>query len=93
MNLYSAYSLIGNALMPTIANLNDEREIMSRQTLKDAKFRVIGYIETAPDGKQTGKDAHFRTVGYYDPKLDNTKDAHFKIVGHGNILSSLVTAS
>lgn len=63
---------------------------MSRQTLKDVHFKVIGYIDTDNSGKQTGKDAHFHTVGYYDPRNDRTTDAHFRVVGHGNILASLI---
>jgi hypothetical protein len=52
---------------------------------------VIGYIDTASDGKQTGKDAHFHTVGYYEPKTNVTKDAHFRTVGYGNQLVALIT--
>lgn len=37
---------------------------MHTHTLKDARYRTIGYIETAADGKQTGKDERFRTVGH-----------------------------
>lgn len=62
---------------------------MSRTTLKDAHFRVIGYIDTASDGKQTGRDAHFRVVGYYEPNTNVTKDAHFRVMGYGNMLASL----
>jgi hypothetical protein len=64
---------------------------MHRQTLKDARFRTIGYIDTATDGKQTGKDAHFHTVGYYDPGTNSTRDARFHVIGHGNLLASLIT--
>jgi hypothetical protein len=63
---------------------------MNRQTLKDSHYRVIGYIDTAPDGKQTGLDAHYRTVGYYDPRANSTKDAHYRVVGYGNLLASLI---
>jgi hypothetical protein len=64
---------------------------MSTHTLKDARFRTIGYIETASDGRQTGKDERFRTVGYYNPQSDTTQDARFRTVGHGNLLASLIT--
>ncbi len=63
---------------------------MSRQTLKDAHYKVIGYIDTDISGKQIGKDAHFHTVGYYDPRSDRTTDAHFRVVAHGNTLASLI---
>jgi hypothetical protein len=64
---------------------------MNRQTLTDARNHIIGYIDTATDGKQTGKDARFHTVGYYDPRTNATRDAHHHMVGHGNLLASLIT--
>jgi hypothetical protein len=64
---------------------------MHRQTLKDARFRTIGYIDTAADGKQSGKDERLCTVGYYDPRTDITQDARFRTVGHGNLLATLIT--
>lgn len=63
---------------------------MHRQTLKDAHYRIIGYIDTASDGRQTARDARFHTVGYYDPHIDITKDHRFQTVGHGNLLPSLI---
>jgi hypothetical protein len=66
---------------------------MRREALKDARFRVIGYIDAASDGKQSGKDARFRTVGYYDPRTNQTKDDRFHVVGHGNLLASLIAGS
>lgn len=64
---------------------------MNRQTLTDARHHIIGYIDTATDGKQTGKDARFHTVGYYDPRTNTTRDAQHHMVGHGNLLASLIT--
>jgi hypothetical protein len=66
---------------------------MNTQTLKDSHYRVIGYIETKADGTQVAKDSHYRVVGYYDPKTNKTKDEHYLVIGEGNLLSSLITAS
>lgn len=63
---------------------------MQRQTLRDARHRVIGYIDTASDGRQSARDAQFHTVGHYDPRTNITKDQRFHKVGHGNLLSSLI---
>lgn len=63
---------------------------MSRQTLKDARFRTIGYIDTEPDGRQTARDDRFRVVGYYDPGMNLTKDDRLRTVGYGNLLASLI---
>lgn len=61
-----------------------------RQTLKDAQFRVIGFIETDASGQQTIMDAQFRRLGSYNPATDTTKDAQFRRVGQGNLLTTLL---
>jgi hypothetical protein len=63
---------------------------MNRQTLKDARYRTIGYIDTAADGRQTVRDARVRIVGYYDPRSNLTRDARLHTVGSGNLLATLV---
>lgn len=62
----------------------------NRQTLKDARFRVIGYIDTDADGQQVLSDAQFRSLGSYDPKTNTTKDAQFRRIGQGNLLTTLL---
>jgi hypothetical protein len=64
---------------------------MNRLALTDARNHIIGHIDTAADGKQTGRDARFHAVGYYDPRNDSTRDAQRHLVGHGNLLASLIT--
>jgi hypothetical protein len=49
---------------------------MSRKAIKDRNFRVLGYIETMPDGRQKALNANFRTLGYYNPRRDATTDAN-----------------
>lgn len=63
---------------------------MSRQTLTDARYHTIGYIDTAADGQQTARDARYHVVGFYDPRSDTTRDARHHLVGHGNLLASLI---
>ena len=62
----------------------------NRRVLKDAQFRVIGFLDTAGDGSQTLQDAHHRLIGYYKRRSDVTTDPHHRIVGRGNILLSLL---
>lgn len=66
---------------------------MNRQTLIDARYHTIGFIDTATDGKQTGHDARYHVVGYYDPRTHTTRDARHHVVGHGNLLASLIASS
>jgi hypothetical protein len=63
---------------------------MNRHTLTDARYRTIGHIDTASDGKQTGRDARYHVVGYYDPRTDITRDARQHMVGQGNLLVALL---
>ena len=66
---------------------------MSTQVLKDAHYRIIGYVETRSDGVQVIKNAHYRILGYYDPRQNQTKNEHYQIVGQGNLLTSLLRTS
>jgi len=50
---------------------------MSRESLRDDRHQVIGYIETESNGKLVGRDARFIVVGYYDPQLNMTKDHRY----------------
>ena len=62
----------------------------NRQTLKDANYNVIGYIETESSGRQVLLDRQFIRLGYYDVKRNETLDAKLVRVGFGNILTSLL---
>ena len=64
---------------------------MNNRPLKDKAQRIIGYIETKPDGSQTGRDTAQRIKGYYYAKGNATRDASQQVVGYGNQLSSLIT--
>ena len=63
---------------------------MATQTLQDSSRRTIGYLATQPDGRQILEDARHMRLGYYDPKTDKTEDAGHKLVGHGNLLTTLL---
>jgi hypothetical protein len=63
---------------------------MSRQTLKDDHYNIIGFIETQADGTQVLKDARYNIRGYYDPKSNRTKDSNYNILGTGNLLGTLL---
>ena len=60
------------------------------EPVKDFYNRIIGYIETRPNGDQTGYDFYRRIVGYYEKRSNLTKDFYRRIVGRGNIYSSLI---
>ena len=66
---------------------------MKRQKLTDARYRAMGYIDTAADGRQTGRDAQLHAIGFYDPHTDTTRDAQRRLAGKGNLLASLIAAA
>ena len=63
---------------------------MERITLKDARYRVIGYVDIAPNGDKTLRNEKFQILGYYKKQMNVTQDARFMIVGRGDILTSLL---
>lgn len=63
---------------------------MERIPLKDARFRIIGYVDIAPNGDKTLRNEKFQILGYYRQREDVTKDARFMVVGRGDILTSLL---
>ena len=63
---------------------------MSRQTLRDRNYHVIGYIDIESSGRQVLRDSYFHILGYYEPGRDETLDSHFCVVGRGNVLATLL---
>lgn len=63
---------------------------MQRITLKDNRFRIIGYVDIAPNGDKTLRNEKFQIIGYYKAKQDVTQDAKFTTVGRGDILTLLL---
>lgn len=62
-----------------------------KEPIKDFYNRIIGYIDTKSNGDQTGYDFYHRVVGYYEKRSNLTKDFYRRVVGHGNLLVSLIT--
>jgi hypothetical protein len=52
--------------MKTYRNTTQEND-MSTLTLTDARYRAIGYIDTARDGIQTAREARYYKVGHGNP--------------------------
>lgn len=63
---------------------------MSRQTLRDRNYHVIGYIDVDWNGRQVLKDSNFHVLGYYDPQRNETLDRNYHVVGRGNVLTTLL---
>ena len=64
-----------------------------REPIRDYYNRIIGYIETKPNGDKIGYDFYLRIVGYYEKNSNLTKDFYRRVVGRGDMLSSLITSN
>ena len=60
------------------------------EPIKDCYNRIIGYVDTKPNGDQTGYDFYKRIVGYYDKRANVTRDFYKRIVGRDNMLTGLI---
>lgn len=61
-----------------------------RRTLQDNNHHVIGYIDTEFSGRQTLRDSNNHVLGYYEPKWDVTQNSNHHVIGHGNLLTTLL---
>ena len=57
---------------------------------RDKNGRLIGTTSNTCDGKVVVK-VNGITKGSYDPKTNYTRDSNGRTVGHGNLLSSLLS--
>jgi hypothetical protein len=62
----------------------------NEETLKDWTGRIIGYIETKPNGDQVIKDAYRKILGFYNSSTNTTKDFYGRIIAKGNMLTMLL---
>lgn len=52
--------------------------------------KIIGYIETLPNGDQIVRDFYRKVLGRYDAASDTTRDFYGKIVARGNAAAILL---
>lgn len=63
---------------------------MSKVVIKNKASKELGYIRTDGKGKQTAYNIKNEKIGCYDPKLNNTTNISGRVIGHGNLLASLI---
>jgi hypothetical protein len=61
-----------------------------RETLKDGSGKTLGFIQEVSPYRVVLQDASGKTLGYFNPHLDLTFTASGRMVGHGNLLASLL---
>jgi hypothetical protein len=61
-----------------------------KQTLTDRSGKTLGYIQEVSPYRIELRDASGRTLGFYNPQLDQSFTASGRMIGHGNLLASLL---
>lgn len=62
----------------------------TRETIKDWRGRIVGYVETDNKGNKTVKDFYNRILGYYNKDLNITQDFYRRQVAKGDVAISLI---
>ena len=60
--------------------------------IKDFYKRIVGFIETKPNGDKVAKDFYRKVLGFYDKALDITTDFYHRKIGDGDLTIGLVWA-
>ena len=63
---------------------------MSRIALKARDYRIMGYIDTRPNGDKIAMTAGYKTLGYYRAKENVTLDTGYRVIARGDVLSALI---
>ena len=57
--------------------------------IREFSGKIIGYIDTQPNGDKIVKDFYRKILGRYDKRLDVTKDFYGRIIGRGDLSAML----
>lgn len=62
-----------------------------KETIRDfPSMKILGYVETKPDGVKIATNFHNTILGYYYPSRDETTDFMNRVVAHGDCVVSLI---
>ena len=64
---------------------------MNREYIKEFSGKILGYVETSPNGDQTAFDFDTRQIlGYYRASHNHTTDFLGRVVAKGNCVASFI---
>lgn len=61
-----------------------------KEVIKDKNFRILGYIETKPNGDKVATTVSGKILGYYRKSLNITTDYMGNIIARADVCSYLV---
>lgn len=64
---------------------------MQQQFIKDFSQRILGIIQTMPNGDQVARAFPSREIkGFYKARSDHTTDFYGRVISRGNTLAALI---
>jgi len=67
--------------------------IQDKEAIRDFGGRIIGYVETKPNGDKIVRDFGGRVLGRYIKSQNVTKDFHGRIISRGDNVGMLLSFS
>lgn len=61
-----------------------------KETIKDFYGKILGFVETQPNGNKTATDFYGRIVGFYKKDQDITTDFYGRIIARGDCVVGLI---
>lgn len=63
---------------------------MEEKPIKDWRGRILGYIQTKPNGDKILRDFYRKILGKYDKRTNTTRDFYNRLVAKGDNLLLLL---
>lgn len=63
---------------------------MNRETIRDIKGHILGYIDHEAGGRLIARDPSGNLLGFYDKASDTTRDSAGNLLYQGNIVTLLL---
>lgn len=63
---------------------------MQEETLRDFYGKIIGYVQTTPNGDKVYKDFYRRIVARYTKSSNKTTDFYGRLIGWGDLGAGLL---
>jgi YD repeat-containing protein len=63
---------------------------MAKEVIKDHTGKLLGSIDTNPNGYERGYDSQGQMLGSFDPQTNTTKTATGTLLANGNALAGLI---
>ena len=63
---------------------------MEEQVIRDFSGKILGRIQTQPNGDKVVRDFYGKILGYYRKEYNHTTDFYGKVIARGDASGSLI---